>query len=281
MNQIYHCGVQCIVMRHDKVLLGKRFRTSGEGQWALPGGHVEHSESLLEAARRELLEETTLLGFEAVAGPSFTTYSTELPYVHVPVVFRGAQGQPKIPPEEKFSELRFFALRSLPEPLFQPSSTALETVSPPFTVNDLAAPRSSFVKIDFMDTRDDRDGNRGYSLILVVDGERAWIIRSWGSRDCREWNGRRDLVMNVASAISKLNTICREQIANGFLVSDVSGEISLQRLLSVFSDQSELQVVSRSLIDRLAEDSDFRDRYLRDWRRGQTKLPLTPGHETG
>ncbi len=46
------------------VLLIKRAKTPFQGQFALPGGFVEIDESLIEAAERELMEETGLEGVE-------------------------------------------------------------------------------------------------------------------------------------------------------------------------------------------------------------------------
>jgi 8-oxo-dGTP diphosphatase len=142
MNQIYHCGVQCIVIRRRSVLLGKRYRAAGEGQWALPGGHVEAGESPLQTAVRELAEETTLEGRSPLEGTSFTTDSTDTPYVHVPVIFEEYVGSPQIPPGEKFSELKFFKLNDLPAPLFTPSRIALEQVQEGWRVFVTVSPTS-------------------------------------------------------------------------------------------------------------------------------------------
>ena len=43
------------------VILVKRGRAPRAGSWSLPGGRVEHGERLVEAVRREVLEETGLL----------------------------------------------------------------------------------------------------------------------------------------------------------------------------------------------------------------------------
>ncbi|MEU8765095.1 NUDIX hydrolase [Streptomyces sp. NPDC048659] len=46
------------VTEDDRVLLIKRGWDPYEGHWALPGGHVDHGETGLQAAVRELEEET-------------------------------------------------------------------------------------------------------------------------------------------------------------------------------------------------------------------------------
>lgn len=53
-------SVSVAVRRGDTVLLVKRGREPSRGYYAFPGGRVETGESLEQAARRELLEETGL-----------------------------------------------------------------------------------------------------------------------------------------------------------------------------------------------------------------------------
>lgn len=56
--------VDCVVFGYDdselKVLLIERGLEPFKGRWALPGGFVRVDETLDEAARRELVEETGL-----------------------------------------------------------------------------------------------------------------------------------------------------------------------------------------------------------------------------
>ncbi|MCC6030919.1 MAG: NUDIX hydrolase [Desulfurococcales archaeon] len=52
-------GVGCIVFDEiGRILLIKRLYPPGRGRWSIPGGHVEKGEDVLEAAKRELYEET-------------------------------------------------------------------------------------------------------------------------------------------------------------------------------------------------------------------------------
>lgn len=52
--------VDAVVLAQDKVLLVKRKNHPQKGRWALPGGFLEMTEDLPEAARRELKEETAV-----------------------------------------------------------------------------------------------------------------------------------------------------------------------------------------------------------------------------
>jgi ADP-ribose pyrophosphatase YjhB (NUDIX family) len=53
-------GIGIIVLREDAVLLARRGKPPGEGQWSLPGGGQKLGETAEAAARRELHEETGL-----------------------------------------------------------------------------------------------------------------------------------------------------------------------------------------------------------------------------
>ena len=53
-------GIGIILLRGDDVLLIRRGKPPGMGQWSLPGGKQELGETAEEAARRELREETGL-----------------------------------------------------------------------------------------------------------------------------------------------------------------------------------------------------------------------------
>lgn len=51
-------GVSAAIFREGKILLGQRSKPPLTGVWSLPGGHIEPGEKAIDAARRELAEET-------------------------------------------------------------------------------------------------------------------------------------------------------------------------------------------------------------------------------
>lgn len=52
--------IDAVIVRDDKVLLIKRGSEPFKGFWALPGGHVDWDETVEDAVRREVQEETGL-----------------------------------------------------------------------------------------------------------------------------------------------------------------------------------------------------------------------------
>ena len=53
-------GVGALIFRRDSILLVERGREPLKGYWSIPGGLVEPGELLVDAVKREILEETGL-----------------------------------------------------------------------------------------------------------------------------------------------------------------------------------------------------------------------------
>ena len=111
-------GVSVLVLRGDEILLEKRQDCR---DWGLPGGYKELGESLEEAARRELFEETGLVARELYfltlcSGPEFTyTYPNGDRVEAVTAVYRALEVEGDLRTAEGENlELRYFDVRELP-----------------------------------------------------------------------------------------------------------------------------------------------------------------------
>jgi 8-oxo-dGTP diphosphatase len=61
-------GVEIIVVKEGKILLGKRKGAHGSGCYSPPGGNLECKETVETCAKRELDEETGLISFIDTVG---------------------------------------------------------------------------------------------------------------------------------------------------------------------------------------------------------------------
>lgn len=53
--------VGILVFKDNEILLVKRKNPPNQGRWTIPGGKQKYGETLIEAARREILEETGIV----------------------------------------------------------------------------------------------------------------------------------------------------------------------------------------------------------------------------
>ncbi len=58
MTNFPRIGALAVVLHKGQVLLVQRSKQPDAGLWGFPGGHVEWGETVMQAAQRELLEET-------------------------------------------------------------------------------------------------------------------------------------------------------------------------------------------------------------------------------
>lgn len=124
IQPVIKVGVQGIILHPtDKtILLGKRLNTFQAGTWGLPGGHLEFGESFEEALSRELKEELGITATRMRQLGAFNTPSLPLSHhVQIAFIIDEFNGTPLNIEPDKCSEIHFFALDNLPEPIFSSS----------------------------------------------------------------------------------------------------------------------------------------------------------------
>jgi 8-oxo-dGTP diphosphatase len=116
-------GVGVLIRKKGTLLLGMRKGAHGEGQWSLPGGHMELGEDFTEVCAREVKEETGIT-IEGVKKLGFTNDIFEEEGLHYVTLFFEAlwdgKQQAQLMEPDKTIEWKWFDFEKLPNNIFQP-----------------------------------------------------------------------------------------------------------------------------------------------------------------
>ncbi|HEX9504318.1 MAG TPA: NUDIX domain-containing protein [Patescibacteria group bacterium] len=119
-NQTIKVGVNVILEKDNKVLLGKRKNITGDGYWGFPSGHLEFNETLADGAKRELLEETGLvvdeLNYSGVINQP--RQDTKQHYIQFVFVSKKFHGELENKEPDKCEKWEWFDIKNLPENIF-------------------------------------------------------------------------------------------------------------------------------------------------------------------
>jgi 8-oxo-dGTP diphosphatase len=231
MTQI-HVGVQAVVTaRRDRtaLLLGKRRGVFGDGQWALPGGHLEFGESFEEAVKRELEEE---VGIKAAAieylSSINTAYTANAPgthYVQIGMQVMDYKGEPENKEPDRCSELRWFSLdEPMPKPIFAPSQPFVDLMHRRRQASKEARSSRLSIYMHRIDIKLNMDKYVSYDLLADVP---MLIVRFGRSNEA---NSRQLRVYTPRSFDQGLDFLRKEiskRLAHHYRLSDITGSLSI------------------------------------------------------
>ena len=102
-------GVAVLIEKDGKLLIGKRSQNSIQsGKWCLPCGFVEHHENFLDAAHREVLEETGLeIKITSLVNVSSNQINPDLHTIVIVLTAEIVNGTPQ--PGDDLVELRWIS----------------------------------------------------------------------------------------------------------------------------------------------------------------------------
>lgn len=112
----FFIGVNPLVVKNGKLLLGLRKNVFGHNTWGLPGGHLEANESIEKCAERELKEETGIRCKIFVINNIVNQIQDNGKYrLQIGVEAINFKGKPKVLEPEKCYELKWFEFKKLPK----------------------------------------------------------------------------------------------------------------------------------------------------------------------
>ena len=113
-------GLGVLIIKDNKVLLGKRISKHGEGTWSPPGGHLEFGESFEDCARRETKEECGLeiSNVKVVDVTNDIHVSENKHYVTIVMKADYVGGTPFHLEADKCEKWDWFSWNNLPSPMF-------------------------------------------------------------------------------------------------------------------------------------------------------------------
>jgi len=126
-NQQIKVGIGVMVIKDNKVLLGKRKGAHGEGEYAWPGGHLEYMESIIECAKREVREETgmEIKNVHFLRLLNLKQYAPKH-YVDIGMIADWKSGEPRVLEPDRAEFWAWYDLDKLPEPLFNTTASNIE-----------------------------------------------------------------------------------------------------------------------------------------------------------
>src|SRR5438034_10025481 len=110
-------GVGVLILKDNKILLGRRQSSHGKGEYAAIGGHLEHLESFEEGILRELSEECgpqlKIKNMRMLVVINLKKYKHKH-YIDIGFVAEWEAGEPKVMEPDKICDCGWYDIESLP-----------------------------------------------------------------------------------------------------------------------------------------------------------------------
>jgi 8-oxo-dGTP diphosphatase len=113
-------GCNGLIINDHQLLLGIRKNCNGAGLYGIPGGHLEYGEKLIEATRRELLEECGIYVTKLVFNSTLDQVRTDQHYIQVNFIVQEFEGEITNTEPDKCEGWKWFDLTNLPSNIFPP-----------------------------------------------------------------------------------------------------------------------------------------------------------------
>ena len=129
MEKVVRAGFGILILRDNKVLLGKRNEDPekadsalhGEGTWTCPGGKLNFGEKIVDAAKKEILEEIGISANDLKLISVTNEIVPDAHFVTLGFLCKDFEGEPKVMEPDEITEWKWFPLDKLPKPMFFPS----------------------------------------------------------------------------------------------------------------------------------------------------------------
>lgn len=127
-------GFGVMMVRNGKVLLGRRHEDPKKADsvfkvsdcWTMPGGKLDYGESIIDGAKREVLEETGITANKVKIICVNEDMNEHAHFITIGLFAKDFQGTPKVMEPDEITQWKWFSPRELPENIFQPSAKILK-----------------------------------------------------------------------------------------------------------------------------------------------------------